>query len=140
MLFKRGDVIRWHRNTRYDGDFYYVGGLPLLIPGLCDFSDECYLCYSLSYPVTNEWDDLVYCHEHINVCEAERASIKKLTPREKCNYDKIQKLFRLMRLGRFYKGQELTLMKRLVARKKFDGRGIELSIGLSKSNVYNRNH
>ncbi|MBR0251101.1 MAG: hypothetical protein IJQ77_08455 [Synergistaceae bacterium] len=119
VLFKRGDVIRRHRKHGWHNrvnELYYVGGVPLLIPGHCDFSDEQYLSYPLSSSVETE-EDLASIHEHINICEAERASRKMLTPQEKCNYDKIQKVFRLMRLGRFYKGSELTLMKRLVARK-----------------------
>ena len=119
VLFKRGDVIRRHRKHGWHNrvnELYYVGVVPLLIPGHCDFSDEQYLSYPLSSSVETE-EDLASIHEHINICEAERASRKKLTPQEKCNYDKIQKVFRLMRLGRFYKGSELTLMKRLVARK-----------------------
>ena len=93
-----------------------------MIPGLCDFSDEQYLSYPLSSPVKTE-EDLGGVHEHINVCEAERASVKKLTPQQKCNYDKIKKILILMRLGRFYKGPELTLMKRLAARKNTLRRG-----------------
>ncbi len=126
VLFKRGDVIRWHRKhgwrSQGDEQLYYVGGVPLLIPGLCDFSDEQYLSYPLSSPVKTE-EDLGGVHEHINVCEAERASVKKLTPQQKCNYDKIKKILILMRLGRFYKGPELTLMKRLAARKNTLRRG-----------------
>ena len=130
VLFKVGDVIRWNgkRGWPSKGDeLYYVGGLPLLIPGFCDFSDEEYLSYSLSVPVKTEkylgYIDLGYIHEHIHICEAERASVKKLTPQQKCNYDKIKKILILMRLGRFYKGPELTLMKRLAARKNTLRRG-----------------
>ena len=62
----------------FDGSpCYYVGGVPLLIPGHCDFSDEDYLSYPLSSPVKTE-EDLANIHEHINICEAERVSIKKL--------------------------------------------------------------
>ena len=125
VLFKRGDVIRRHRKHGWHArgnELYYVGGVPLLIPGHCDFSDEQYLSYPLSSPVKTE-EDLGGVHEHINVCEAERASVKKLTPQQKCNYDKIKKILILMRLGRFYKGPELTLMKRLAARKNTLRRG-----------------
>ena len=120
VLFKRGDVIRWRRKPGWHSkgnELYYVGAVPLLIPGHCDFSDEQYLSYPLSSPVKTE-EDLANVHEHINICEAERASIKMLTPQQKCNYDRIKKILLLMRLGRFYKGQEWALMKRLVARKK----------------------
>ena len=119
VLFKRGDVIRWRRKPCWHSkgnELYYVGAVPLLIPGRCDFSDEQYLSYPLSSPVKTE-EDLANVHEHINICEAERASIKMLTPQQKCNYDRIKKNLLLMRLGRFYKGQEWALMKRLVARK-----------------------
>ena len=113
VLFKKGDVIRWHGNTRYYGDLYYVGFPPLLIPEHCDFSDECYLCYSLSYPIKTE-GDLIYCHEHIDVCRAERASIKKLTSMEKHNYDIIKNLLLMMKIRRFNKGWKWRLMKRLL--------------------------
>ena len=75
-LFKQGDVIR------RDNEFYYVGFLPLLIIDHCDFSDECYLCYELSYPVKTE-EDLVLSHAHIHLCEAERASQEDLTHKQK---------------------------------------------------------
>ena len=94
-LFKKGDIIR------KGNEFYYVGFLPVLIAGHCDFSDECYLCYPLSYPVKNE-EDLLYAHAHIHVCEAERASLKKLTPQQMNVYRRIRTLLmrkysRLMR-------------------------------------------
>lgn len=119
VLFKRGDVIRCRKKRGWHGrgnELYYVGAVPLLIPGHCDFSDEDYLSYPLSLPVKTE-EELVNIHGHIHICEAERASIKKLTPQQKCNYDRIKKISMLMRIERFYKGQELALMKRLVARK-----------------------
>ena len=82
------------------------------------------MSYSLSYPVKND-HDLLLVHEHINLCEAERASIKKLTPQQKNVYHRIKKISMLMRIGRFYKGQELALMKRLVARKKHSMEGLK---------------
>lgn len=98
VLFKRGDVIR--RGNK----FYYVGSLPALITDPsdfmidhCDFSDECYLCYDLSYPVKTE-NDLGLAHEHIHLCEAERASIKKLTPQQMKIYSRIRTLLRIMKL------------------------------------------
>ena len=90
-LFKRGDVIR------KGNEFYYVGFLPLFIIDHCDFSDECYLCYELSYPVKTE-KDLGLAHAHIHLCEAERASIKKLTPQQMKIYSRIKALLRIMQL------------------------------------------
>ena len=71
VLFKPGDVIRWKN------ELFYVGGIPYLREGYCDFSDESYLCYplSLSYKY---YDDLCYGHEHIHVCEVERVSFTRL--------------------------------------------------------------
>ena len=89
VLFKKGDIVR----AKYDSydNFYYVGALPLLIANHCDFSDECYLCYNLSYPVMNE-DDLVLAHEHIHICVAERASRNDLTRKQRSIYKKIKAL------------------------------------------------
>ena len=101
VLFKRGDVIRRHRKHGWHGrgnELYYVGGVPLLIPGHCDFSDEQYLSYPLSSPVETE-EDLLSIHEHINICEAERASIKKLTPQQKNIYHKIRMVSEFFRRG-----------------------------------------
>ena len=70
-------------------------------------------------------EELVNIHGHIHICEAERASIKKLIPQQKCNYDRIKKISMLMRIGRFYKGQKLALMKRLAARKKHSMEGLK---------------
>ena len=91
VLFKQGDVIR------RGSEFYYVGSLPLLIIDHCDFSDECYLCYELSYPVKTEID-LGLAHAHIHLCEAEKASIKKLTPQQMKIYSRIKALLRIMQL------------------------------------------
>ena len=90
-LFKQGDVIR------RGSEFYYVGSLPLLRVNHCDFSDECYLCYELSYPVKSE-DDLGLAHAHIHVCEAERASKEKLTHRQRNIYGRIRALLSIMQL------------------------------------------
>ena len=95
VLFKPGDVIR------RGNEFYYVGFLPVFIIDHCDFSDECYLCYELSYPVKTE-DDLVVAHAHIHLCEAERASIKKLTPQQMKIYRRIRTLLSTMQ---FRKGE-----------------------------------
>ncbi len=93
VLFKRGDVIR------KGSEFYYVGFLPLLILNYCDFSDECYLCYPLSWPTKTE-EDLIYSHEHIHLCEAERASKEKLTRKQRKIYNRIKTLLRIMKLRR----------------------------------------
>ena len=90
-LFKQGDVIK------KANEFYYVGFLPVLRLNHCDFSDECYLCYELSYPVKTE-KELGLAHAHIHLCEAERASIKKLTPQQMKIYNRIKALLRIMQL------------------------------------------
>ena len=95
VLFKPGDVIR------RGNEFYYVGFLPEFIIDHSDFSDECYLCYELSYPVKTE-KDLGLAHAHINLCEAERASIKKLTPQQMKIYARIKLLLSTMQ---FRKGK-----------------------------------
>ena len=89
VLFKKGDIVR----AKYDSydNFYYVGALPLLIANYCDFSDECYLCYDLSYPVRNE-DDLLLAHAHIHICVAEQASRNDLTRKQRSIYKKIKAL------------------------------------------------
>ena len=98
VLFRKGDVIRWHdRRNRKGHILYYVGFVPLLPVNHCDFSDECYLCYPLSYPMKTE-EDLIYSHEHIHLCEAERASKTKLTPIQKSIYGKIRALLSIMQL------------------------------------------
>ena len=92
VLFKRGDVIRRHRKHGWHNrvnELYYVGGVPLLIPGHCDFSDEDYLVFPLSLPVETE-EELVNSHGHIHICEAERAPIKKLTHQQKNIYHKVR--------------------------------------------------
>lgn len=94
-LFKEGDVIRWHGKGN---TLYYVGGVPLLILGHCDFTDECYLSYSLSHSVEND-HDLFLVHEHIHVCEAERASIKKLTLQQKNIYHRVRTILSIMKKG-----------------------------------------
>lgn len=91
VLFKKGDVIR------KGSEFYYVGFLPLLILNHCDFSDECYLCYPLSWPIKTE-EDLIYSHEHIHLCESERASKEKLTRKQRKIYCRIKKLLGIMQL------------------------------------------
>ena len=92
VLFKRGDVIRWHKKHGWHkkgNKLFYVGFLPFLIPGHCDFSDEDYLVFPLSLPVETE-DELMNIHGHIHICEAERASIKMLTPQQKNIYHKVR--------------------------------------------------
>ena len=81
VLFRPGDVIRvrgGHGNA-----LYYVGKVPHVVEGRCDFSDESYLCYSL-YEAQKmhcgTYAGLSFIHCHIGVCEAERASFRKLTP------------------------------------------------------------
>ena len=95
VLFEEGDVIRWHGRG---STLYYVGGLPLLIPEHCDFTDECYLSYSLSYPVEDD-HDLLLVHEHINLCEAEQGSIRKLTPQQKNIYHRVRTILSMMKKG-----------------------------------------
>ena len=111
VLFKQGDVIR--RGSK----FYYVGFLPAFITDPsdfmidhCDFSDECYLCYNLSYPVKAE-GDLGFAHEHINLCEAEKASIKKLTPQQMKIYRRIRTLLHPMQLRK--ENRKCRRMKKL---------------------------
>ena len=80
VLFRPADIIR-RKNM-----FYYVGSVPYLPEGLCDFSDECYLCYSLSETLSRNcrnYDELVHTHYHISVCEADSASSSKLNPEQK---------------------------------------------------------
>ena len=86
VLFKRGDVIRWHGKG---STLYYVKELPFSIEGQADFSDECYLSYALSHPLKTD-HDLLMVHEHIHVCEAEQASKKKLTPQQKNIYHSVR--------------------------------------------------
>ena len=61
VLFSPHDIIR------YKGILYDVAAVPYINKN-CDFSDECYLCYPLSGGE----------HQHIHVCEAERASNKEV--------------------------------------------------------------
>ena len=80
VLFRPADIIR-RKNM-----FYYVGSVPYLPEGLCDFSDECYLCYSLSETLSRKcrnYYDLLYTHYHINVCEADRADYNRLNSEQK---------------------------------------------------------
>ena len=84
-----------------------------MISGRCDFSDEDYLSYPLSLSVKTE-EDLVNSHVHIPLCEAERASMTRLTPKQKHNYDIIKNLSLLIKIRRFNKGWRWTLMKRLL--------------------------
>ena len=69
----------------------------MLILGHCDFTDECYLSYPLSVPVKTE-EDLSNSHAHIHLCEAERASIKKLTPQQKNIYHRVRTILSIMKL------------------------------------------
>lgn len=113
VLFRKGDVIRWNRRHSKSNTLYYVGFLPLLLANHCDFSDECYLCYPLSYPMETE-EDLIYSHEHICLCEAEKASRAKLTPKQKILYDKIKKLLRIMKVRKLRRrNRKCRLMKKL---------------------------
>ena len=77
---------------RAKNKFYYVGALPLLIVNYCNLSDECYLCYELSYPVKNQ-DDLFSDHGHI------RASINDLTRQRKKIYKRVKTLLGTMKLS-----------------------------------------
>ena len=104
VLFKKGDVIR------KGSQFYYVGFFPLLRLGYCDFSDECYLCYPLSWPINTE-EDLIYSHEHIHVCEAERASKEKLTRKQRNVYCRIRAILSIMQLRK--EKRKCRLIKKL---------------------------
>lgn len=91
VLFKSGDVIRDTRSY----ELYCVGiGPGNLEFGQDDFSDECYLCYPVSWPI-REQHDLALTHSHINVCEADKpskASLDMLTRKQKKNLRRIRKL------------------------------------------------
>lgn len=91
VLFKSGDVIRYTRSY----ELYCVGiGPGILEAGQYDFSDECYLCYPVSWPVRDQ-HDLALTHEHINVCEADKpskASLDMLTRKQKKNLRRIREL------------------------------------------------
>ncbi len=89
VLFKTGDVIR--SKARHQGGLYCVGIGPVLEAGRCDFSDECYLCYPLSYPVKVQ-DDLAMSHVHIDICDADRASTDTLTKKQRKNLRRIREL------------------------------------------------
>ncbi|MBQ7069262.1 MAG: hypothetical protein IJM82_08865 [Synergistaceae bacterium] len=95
VLFREGDVIRQHGKGN---TLYYVGFLPSLPVNHCDFSDECYLCYPLLYPMKTE-EDLINSHGHIHLCEAEKASKAKLTPIQKNIYGIIRKLHNEIKKG-----------------------------------------
>lgn len=67
ILFKKGDVIK-------DGErIFLVAGTPKK-QKLYDFTDECYLCYLLTDEIKT-YDDLVYFHDHIHVCDAESCEV-----------------------------------------------------------------
>lgn len=57
LLFSKHDLIK------YKGKVYEISYLPTINKN-CDFSDECYTCYSADGSE----------HQHIHVCEAERLS------------------------------------------------------------------
>ncbi|MBQ9433629.1 MAG: hypothetical protein IJU26_05370 [Synergistaceae bacterium] len=108
VLFRPADIIR-RQNT-----FYYVGSVPYLHEGRCDFSDECYMCYSL--PETLSWDcthysDLVHVHYHIGVCEADRADYNRLNSAHKKAANIIRKILAHKKTGRHFRqpAQNLTL-------------------------------
>lgn len=85
VLFKLSNVIRCKN------ELYYVGGIPYLREGFCDFTDECYLCYPLSLSYRN-YNDLCYGHEHIHVCESERVSFARLNSDDKRTAYTIKKI------------------------------------------------
>ena len=89
VLFKSGDIIRSHES--FHNALYCVGTGPVLIEGHSDFSDECYLCYPLSYPVKVQ-RDLALSHVHINICYADRASVHRLTKKQIMNLIRIREL------------------------------------------------
>ncbi len=84
ILFKKGDVIS------YNGEFFYVEDIPNICE-VCDFSDECYLCYSLSKKVENK-EDLFVAHKHIHVCVAQTVSLESLSKEQKENKERMETL------------------------------------------------
>ena len=75
VLFKRGDII-------FDQeDFWYVADVPRINQS-SDFTDECYLCYSLSEKAESE-EDLFTSHGHIHVCMADIVDLDELTVEQK---------------------------------------------------------
>ena len=89
VLFRPGDIIRCKSM------FCYVGSGPYLSEGMCDFSDECYLCYSLSETLSRNcrnYDELVHVHYHIHVCEADEADYSRLNSEHKKAAHIIRKL------------------------------------------------
>jgi|GEM_PF-2300100 len=96
VLFRAGDVIR-HKNR-----LYYVGRVPYLVEGYCDFTDESYLCSSL-YHVRKmnckNYDELRDVHCHIGVCEAERVNYRRLNATDKHTAQRIRKIFEQRKSG-----------------------------------------
>ena len=90
VLFRPGDIITSHSRFAL-GTVYCVGSVPVLREGMCDFSDECYLCYPVSFPVRTQ-DDLALSHVHINICEADRVSTDTLTRKQRKNLRRIREL------------------------------------------------
>ena len=91
VLFKSGDVIR---DTRFY-ELYCVGTVPKNFGiGRCDFTDESYTCYPVSWPI-REQHDLAITHSHINVCEADKpskTSLDMLTRKQQKNLRRIREL------------------------------------------------
>jgi len=84
ILFKVGDIIS------YDGKLYYVAETP--VQNRCiDFTDECYMCYPLSARINSKEDLFIY-HEHIHVCEAEKADTENMTAKQKQTISVIKSL------------------------------------------------
>ena len=75
VLYKKGDIISDGRGR------YCVASGPRLSK-YADFSDECYLAYSLSNEIRSE-TDLFAAHNHIHVCIAQQVPLKELTEKEK---------------------------------------------------------
>lgn len=75
VLFQKGDIIR------EGSEYFYVANTPTIIDN-CDFTDECYLCYSLTNEIKSEYD-LFSAHYHIHVCVAESASFDELSEEQK---------------------------------------------------------
>lgn len=75
VLFEKGDIICDR------GEVFCVTAVPKLNSN-SDFTDECYLCYSLTNKIEVE-DGLFSAHAHIHVCLAEVISFEELSEEQK---------------------------------------------------------
>ncbi len=90
ILFKKGDII-------YDEDrnVCFVAGLPNLNVGTCDFSDECYLCYSLNCKNPMDNDALFEAHKHIPVAVADGFPLDKLLRKQQANLKALKQVMNI---------------------------------------------